>query len=98
MRIISEKRLKDYSEEHPDSRAALHNWVTKVREAQWRSFADIKTIFSNSVDAIGGQRYVFNIKGNHHRLVVVVKFTLQFVLVRFIGTHAEYDKIDCSTI
>lgn len=98
MRIISEKKLKDYSENHPDSKVALQDWIKKVRQAEWRSFADIKSTFSNSVDAIGMQRYVFNIKGNHHRLVVVVKFTLQFVLIRFIGTHAEYDKIDCSTI
>lgn len=97
MRIIKEKRLKDYSEQHPDSKTALQDWVKKVRSAQWRSFADIKNMF-NSVDAIGGQRYVFNIRGNNHRLVVVVKFTMQFVLIRFIGTHAEYDKIDCSTI
>ena len=98
MRIISEKKLKDYAELHPDSKATLQDWIKKVRQAEWRTFADIKTSFNKSVDAIGGQRYVFNIKGNHHRLVVVVKFTLQFVLIRFIGTHAEYDKIDCTTI
>ncbi|MBO5267939.1 MAG: type II toxin-antitoxin system HigB family toxin [Muribaculaceae bacterium] len=97
MRIIKEKRLKDYSDLHPDARTALQDWAKKVRSAEWRSFADIKKMF-NSVDAIGGQRYVFNIRGNNHRLVVVVKFTMQFVLIRFIGTHAEYDKIDCSTI
>lgn len=98
MRIISEKKLKDYSEEHPDSKVVLQDWIKKVRKAEWQSFADIKNTFCNSVDAIGKQRYVFNIKGNHLRLVVVVKFTLQFVLIRFIGSHAEYDKIDCSTI
>lgn len=98
MRIISEKKLKDYTEKHPDSKVALQDWIKKVNHAEWHTFADIKSTFSNSVDAIGGQRYVFNIKGNHHRLVVVVKFTLQFVLIRFIGTHAEYDKINCNTI
>ena len=44
------------------------------------------------------KRYVFNIKGNNYRLVVVIKFTIQFVYIRFIGTHKEYDKIDCSNI
>ena len=47
----------------------------------------------NSVDSVGNQRYVFNIKGNDYRMVVVIKFTPQNVLIRFIGTHAEYDKI-----
>ena len=97
MRIITETKLKDYAEAHPDAKTALQEWSRIVKAAEWRSFADIKKSF-NSVDAIGGQRDVFNIKGNHHRLVVVVKFTLQFILIRFIGTHAEYDKIDCRTI
>ena len=47
---------------------------------------------------VGNQHYVFNIKGNHHRLVVVIKFTIKWIYIRFIGTHSEYDKIDCSTI
>ena len=51
-----------------------------------------------SVDYVGNQRYVFNIKGNNYRLVFVIKFVPQFVFIRFVGTHAEYDKIDCSTI
>ena len=53
----------------------------------------------NSVDNVGNQHYVFNIRGNNYRLVVVIKFTISFVYVRFIGTHTEYDKIvDCSKI
>ena len=51
-----------------------------------------------SVDNVGNQHYVFNIKGNDYRLVVVVKFTISQVLIRFVGTHSEYDKIDSSTI
>ena len=53
----------------------------------------------NAVDNVGNQHYVFNIKGNHYRLVVVIKFTIKFVYIRFVGTHVEYDKIaDCSKI
>ena len=51
-----------------------------------------------NADNVGNQHYVFNIKGNHHRLVVVIKFTIKWIYIRFIGTHSEYDKIDCSTI
>ena len=97
MRIFTEQALKEYIEKHPDTRTALQEWVTIVKRSEWRCFADVKATF-NSVDNVGNQHYVFNIKGNNHRLVVVIKFTIQFVYIRFIGTHAEYDRIDCSTI
>lgn len=97
MRIISERTIRQYYEAHPASKTALEEWVSKVKKAQWKNFADIKSTF-NSVDNVGNQHYVFNIKGNDYRLIVVIKFTLGFVLIRFIGTHSEYDKIDCSTI
>jgi len=97
MRVFTEQRLKEYADEHPESKIALQDWVSTVKKSEWTCFADIKKTF-NSVDSIGNQRYVFNIKGNNYRLVVVIKFTIGFVYVRFIGTHAEYDKINCLTI
>ena len=97
MRIITEEPLKLYIELHPDCKTALQDWVKKVKAATWQNFADVKKTF-NSADNVGNQRYVFNIRGNNHRLVVVIKFTIQWVYIRFIGTHAEYDKIDCSKI
>ena len=97
MRIFTEKPLKDYAQSHPSARTAIQDWIKKVKHSQWQTFADIKQTF-NSVDYVGNQHYVFNIKGNDYRLVVVVQFRLQFVYIRFIGTHAEYDRIDCSTI
>lgn len=97
MRIFTEQTIKQFTQEHPDSLVALQVWVSVVKNSQWHSFADIKRDF-NSVDAIGNQRYVFNIKGNNYRIVAVVKFTIGFVYIRFVGTHAEYDKIDCITI
>lgn len=92
MRIISKTFIKDYYTKNPQAKTALLNWVKKTEEAQWQNFADIRKTF-NSVDSIGNQRYVFNIKGNDYRMVVVIKFTPQNVLIRFIGTHAEYDRI-----
>ena len=97
MRIFTEQTLKEYGQKHPDALPALQEWVQKVVKSEWTCFADIKKTF-NSVESIGNQRYVFNIKGNNHRIVVVIKFTIQFVYIRFIGTHSEYDKIDCKTI
>lgn len=98
MRIISEKAIRDYCDSVPQAKTALLDWAKRVKKAQWTCFADVKATF-NSVDAIGNQHYVFNVKGNDYRVVVVIKFTPKFVLIRFIGTHTEYDKIkDCSLI
>ena len=97
MRIFTEQTLKEYIAKNPKSRVALQEWVTIVKKSKWECFADIKTTF-NSVDNVGNQHYVFNIKDNTYRLVVVIKFTIKFVYIRFIGTHTEYDKIDCKTI
>ncbi len=89
--------MKAYSEAHPEVKTALQEWVTIVKKSEWKCFADVKATF-NSVDNVGNQHYVFNIKGNNYRLVVVIKFTIHFVYVRFIGTHKEYDLIDCKNI
>ena len=92
MRIIARKKIVDYYTLHPQAKSALDEWYSKTEEAEWKSLQDIKQTF-NSVDYVGNQHYVFNIKGNDYRLIVVIKFTPQHVFIRFIGTHAEYDKI-----
>ena len=97
MRIFTEQTLREYSENHPESKVALQEWTNIVKRSEWTCFADVKATF-NSVDNVGNQHYVFNIKGNNYRLVVVIKFTIKFVYIRFIGTHKEYDKIDCKNI
>jgi Uncharacterized protein conserved in bacteria len=85
--------LVEYYEKHQAAKGALEEWYAKTKQAEWNCFADIKKTF-NSVDNIGNQHYVFNIKGNDFRLVVIIKMTIKTVLIRFIGTHAEYNKID----
>lgn len=80
-----------------DSRIALERWFDIAEEAEWENFQDIREDFP-ATDYVGNQRYVFNIKGNNYRLVVVVKFTIGHIFIRFVGTHKEYEKIDCSTI
>jgi len=92
MRIFTEQTLKEYIVKVPESKTALQEWVAIVKKSEWKTFADIKNTF-NSVDSVGNQRYVFNIKGNQFRLVAIIKFTIQFVYIRFVGTHTEYEKI-----
>ena len=71
---------------------ALLDWTKKVKEAEWKKFEDIKKTF-NSVDYIGNQHYVFNIIGNEYIMVSVVKFRPQFVIIKFLGTNAECNKL-----
>lgn len=97
MRIVSNKILREYYTKHPESKGAILFWAKIVKRAKWQNAAQVKADFAN-VDSIGGQRYVFNIGGNKHRIVAVVQFVHQHVYIRFIGTHAEYDKIDCKNI
>ena len=65
--------------------------------SNWNKLADVKETFSD-IDFVGNDRYVFNIGGNKYRLVAMIHFSTRTVYIRFIGTHKEYDKIDCSTI
>lgn len=71
--------------------------VEVVRAAQWKNHADLKNQFP-SADYVKNGRYVFNIGGNNYRVVAVVIFIGGVMNIRFVGTHAEYDKIDSSTI
>lgn len=96
MVIIKKTTLSDYAK-HSNINDALNSWYEIVRKQDWKSFSDIKKTF-NSVDAMGNDRYVFNIKGNNYRLVTMIHFNIRTIYIRFIGTHSEYDKIDCLTI
>jgi len=98
MRIVTFKRIQEFSELHPDTDTPLRYWYKYTKESEWNCFADIKQTF-NSVDSIGNNRFVFNIKGNDYRLIAIIIFASKKVYIRFIGSHDEYDKInDCSTI
>lgn len=92
MNIVAKKFLVEYYNKHPQAKAALEDWYSKTRKSHWTGFADVKATF-NSVDSVGNQHYVFNIKGNDFRLIVVIQFKHEYVYIRFVGTHAEYDKI-----
>ena len=97
MIIISKTILVEAGKKHPDAIGALNKWYSDCKAANWNSLADIKQMF-NTVDYVGNDRYVFNIKGNDYRLVVMIFFNIRTMFIRFIDTHSEYDKIDCSKI
>ena len=99
MRIVSHKKIKEFykTKGREDTRVALERWYDIPEKGNWRSLSDIKVDFP-ATDYVGNQHYVFNIRGNSYRLIVVIKFTIGYVYIRWVGTHKEYEKIDCSTI
>lgn len=97
MVILIKKILAEFAKKHPISAEPLNHWYKIARAANWSRLADIKEVF-NHVDYVGNDRYVFNIKGNDYRLVAMIFFDRRTIFIRFIGTHNEYDQINCSTI
>ncbi len=97
MRIIAKKILRDFWEVHPDCEQQLKSWYQETLKAIWNSPKDIKIAYP-SASFLAENRVVFNIKGNHYRLIVKINYDYHMILIRFIGTHAEYDKINAKTI
>ena len=99
MRIVSHRRLKEFYETsgNEESRVPLERWYEITENAQWHNYAELKLDFP-SADYVGNQHYVFNISGNKFRLVVVVKFIMGYVFVRWVGRHGDYEKIDSKNI
>lgn len=92
MRIVTYKRIKDFSEKHKDAENPLNYWYHIVTSKDWNNLNEIKQTFNNT-DYVGNHRFVFNIKGNKYRLVAIISFNAKKVYIRFIGTHSQYDKI-----
>ena len=97
IRIISRKPLKKLAEKHARSKEPMDAWYREVKEARWRTFADVRVLYG-SADVVAGNRVVFNIGGNKYRLVVKIVYKVGVLYVKFIGTHEEYDKIDPATV
>jgi mRNA interferase HigB len=97
MRIISRQTLCGFWRRHRAAEQALRSWFHEAKVARWKNFHDLKRQYP-SADVLPQHRVIFNIKGNHYRLVVRIHYNTGVVFIRFIGTHAEYDRIDPTTI
>lgn len=92
MRIVTYKRILEFSKMYADAENPLNFWYHTVTAKDWNNLSEIKQTF-NSVDYVGNSRYVFNIKGNDYRLIAIISLNAKKVYIRFIGAHSEYDKI-----
>ena len=97
MIIISKTVLVDFGRKNTSAIEALNAWYKKCKLADWKNLNELKISFS-SADYVGNDRFVFNIKGNHFRIVAMIFFDIRTIFIRFVGTHAEYDQINCKTI
>jgi mRNA interferase HigB len=97
MRVIALSRLRAFWEEHADAEEPLKAWNAEARDAAWKNPAELKAQFA-SASIVGDSRVVFNIAGNKFRLVVSINYAAGIIFIKFVGTHAEYDKIDVRTI
>src|SRR5580698_2622421 len=103
MRIIARKTLKAFidsllgSKDQTAVRSALDSWFHEVQNSDWHTPSDVKKSYANA-SVVGNDRVVFNIKGNAYRLVVAVDYRRQVVFIKWLGSHAEYDRIDVKTV
>ena len=97
VRIFAKSTLRSFWEKYPESEQYLKTWHDTVKSSDWKTPGDIKLSYANA-SILKNSRIVFNIKGNAYRLVAKVNFEKQWVFVKFIGTHTEYDKIDANNI
>ena len=95
MNVISRKRLIAFSKLHPDARAPLAAWFAELRKARWSDTAELRRRFP-AASFVGKDRVVFDIHGNKYRLIV--RYRPPVIFIRFVGTHAEYDRVDATTI
>jgi mRNA interferase HigB len=103
VRVIARKTLRTFVESLQGRRdqkvvkAALDSWFHEAEKADWKSPADIRKSYTNA-SIVGPDRVVFNIKGNDYRLVVAVDYGRQIIFIKWLGTHADYDRIDVRTV
>jgi len=97
LRVIAKKILREFWEKHPDSEQQLKAWYQEADSAEWKTPREIKREYPTA-SFLADNRVVFNIRGNHYRLIVKINYDYGMLWIRFIGTHAEYDRIDATKI
>ena len=97
MRIIAKRTLREFWQRHPDAKVPLETWYEQTAKAEWETPAQVVQE-SPRASIISATRVVFRIKGNDYRLVVDIFYPGRRIYIRFIGTHAEYDRIDAAEV
>ncbi len=91
MKIVGRSRLEAFCDRHADARKWIEHWLSEVEVARWTTSQDIRARYA-SASFLAGNLVIFNVKGNDYRLEVSVAYQTSVVVVRWAGTHAEYDQ------
>ena len=97
MNVISKKKIDEFCKIHSSSESVLVTWYKKATKAQWSNFAEVRQDYPGA-DWIGDDRIIFNIGGNKYRLIARISFVYKNMMIKWIGTHADYDSIDAATV
>lgn len=98
MQIIAKRTLRLFWEEHPQAETSLKTWFAVAHRSKWATPADVKADFGENVDFLADNRAIFDIAGNKYRLIVHIAYKSHRILIKFVGTHAQYDKVNAETI
>ncbi len=98
MQVIALRTLRQFWLRHPQAEGPIRVWYALVSRSDWKGPTDVKRQFGTTVDFVGDNRIVFDLGGNKYRLIVHVAYAYRRVLVKFIGTHAQYDRIDAEIV
>jgi mRNA interferase HigB len=98
VQVIARRTLKEFWIRHPSAEGPIRAWFATAARAQWATPAEIKRQFGGTVDFVGDNRVIFDLGGNKYRLIAHISYEFGRILVKFIGTHAEYDRIDPETV
>ena len=97
MVVISKAKLISFYNTDPQAKEPLLKWYNLILLSDWEDSHSIKEIF-NTVDSVGNDRFVFNVGGNKYRIVAMIHFNKRTLYIRFVGTHKQYDNINCKTV
>ncbi|MXZ91475.1 MAG: type II toxin-antitoxin system HigB family toxin [Chloroflexi bacterium] len=97
MRIIAKRTIREFWESHPDAESALREWYVEVAREDWSTPAELIRRYPGS-SIVGSDRAVFRIRGNNYRLVVRIFYPARTVYIRFVGTHAQYNRINAEEV
>ena len=90
---MKRKTLVDFYSKHKETKSQLDVWYYEAKNSNWNNPLEIKEKYGTA-SIIGGNKVVFNIKGNNYRLVTKINYQMKTVYIKFIGTHKEYNKIN----